>query len=37
MEQLKGPEAGTLTPKQIYNMNQRRDELKNFSWTTTQK
>jgi hypothetical protein len=31
MEKLKGPEAGTLTPKCIYGMNQRTEELKNFA------
>jgi hypothetical protein len=30
-EQLKGPQAGTFTPKRLYNMNQRTEDLQNFA------
>jgi hypothetical protein len=31
MEQLKGPEAGTLATKRLYNMNQSTEELQIFA------
>jgi hypothetical protein len=31
MEQVKGPKAGTYTPKHVYGINQRIEELKNFA------
>jgi hypothetical protein len=31
MEQLKGPEAGTLLPKRVYDMNKKTEELHDFA------
>jgi hypothetical protein len=31
MEQVKGPEAGTYTPKRVYDINQSTEDLKNFA------
>jgi hypothetical protein len=31
MEQVKGPEAGKYTPKHIYDINQRTENLQNFA------
>ncbi len=31
MEQLKGLEAGTFMPKQVYNMNKKTEELHDFA------
>ncbi len=31
MEQVKGPEAGTYTPKRVYDINQRTEDLKKFA------
>jgi hypothetical protein len=32
MEQLKGPEAGTLMPKRVYDMNKKTEELHDFAY-----
>jgi hypothetical protein len=31
MGQMKGPQAGTFSPKRLYNTNKRTEELKNFA------
>jgi hypothetical protein len=31
MDQVKGPEAGTYTPKRVYDINQRTEDLRNFA------
>jgi hypothetical protein len=31
MEQVKCPEAGTYTPKHVYDINQRTEDLQNFA------
>ena len=31
LEQIKGPQTGTFTPKRLYNMNQRTEDFQNFA------